>query len=112
MKSKFRSYRFVSIGSANNMTESIRIKMMLDRARIPYRVRNEQIHTIYGMGPINPAFGPLEFEVPQDLYADAIEALDAVFQVNLDDLPEKCPACDAATNPASADCPSCGLFLG
>lgn len=98
---------FVSIARAHDQTEAIRIKMLLNRADIPYTVRGERMHTLYG----GPVLGPVEFLVNSEYYAQAEAEILALFDVNLD-IPEHCPACQTKIVGKTLDCPACGLFLG
>ena len=86
------------------------MKMLLDRANIPYHVRGEQLHNIYGIAG-TPALGPMEFLIPEELQEKVEALLQELFDID-PELPERCPACDAATRKGQFDCPSCGLFLG
>ena len=103
--------RFVSIARAHSLNESIRLRLLLDRTRIPYRIRNEQILEVYPMA-LTSAFGAMEFEVPAEMFQEAQAALDEIFEIDLANLPEFCPACDFPTASPKLECPSCGLFLG
>ena len=98
--------RFVSIASAHDQTEAIRIKMLLNRAEIPYTVRGERMHVLYG-----PALGPVEFLVTAEFFSGAESEILALFDVNMD-VPAACPACNTLIEGKILDCPACGLFLG
>lgn len=110
MSGKKAALSFVSIALASDMTEAIRIRMLLDRTRIPYRVKNELISNIYSMS-VGNAIGPMEFQVPSELYPVAMEVLEEIYEIRMENIPEECPACDARTIPGRTECPSCGLFL-
>jgi hypothetical protein len=99
------------IASARNVGESIRIQMLLDRARLPYQMRGDNLFGIYGDAAI--AFsGPMEFFIPVALKELAEESLLDLFDVHVSNLPSQCPACDTHVPRGDVDCPSCGLFLG
>lgn len=99
------------IAIAHDSNEAIRIKLLLNRASIPYTVRNEQLFNIYGAAGAL-IFGPMRFMIPSELKAEAEAALQDVYEIDPASLPERCPACNAPTLRTQLDCPSCGLFLG
>jgi hypothetical protein len=101
---------FVSIAKAHDQSEAIRIKLLLNRADIPYRIIGEHMHTIYGMAGAS-LFGPMEFIIPAEMREFAEAELQNLFDVNTD-LPDQCPACDTPILGVIVDCPACGLFLG
>ena len=103
------SVQFSIIARAYNEGEAIRIRMMLDRAKVPYVVWGENMHMTRGFA--TPAFEPTTFVVDSRYVDQAQEALEEVHHVNLD-LPEHCPACDAKTERGKLECPNCGLYLG
>lgn len=103
--------RFVSVAEARNETEAILIRLLLDRIRIPYQVRGEHLHAIYGSAGTT-MFGPMEFLVPEELQAETESALEDLFEVNPEDIPETCPACQSPTERGKLECPDCGLHLG
>ncbi|MFK7969659.1 MAG: hypothetical protein AB8F95_04790 [Bacteroidia bacterium] len=97
--------RFVDFIKAANAQEALRLKMLFDRAGIPYLVHDELVST-----HVIPV--PIRFKVPEDQLALAHKQLEAAFDVSAENIPERCPACDSKTDPSSLDCPDCGLFLG
>ena len=106
---------FVKFVVAENSTMAIKIRLLLDRAKVPYMVKNENVQHLFGGGAIggfNPVTGPMEFHVPEHLIAQAQEAMQEIFDIHYDDLPDNCPACDTHIPEGKVDCPSCGLFLG
>lgn len=103
--------RYAAIAQANDLTEAIRLRLLLDRTRVPYRVRNEQILQVYPLFPFNSAFGPMVFEVPEDRYQEALMALEEIFEIDASNIPSFCPACEGTTQPNALECPHCGLFL-
>jgi len=106
---KQRERAFVTIASANNFTEATNIKILLNRASIPYRVLNELNNLALGT-VINYNIAPITFLVPSHLQQDALEALEYVFDVNTEEIPEICPACESPTQ-GKLECPGCGLTL-
>jgi|GEM_PF-3381726 len=102
--------RFVSIARAHSQTEGIRIRMLLDRTQIPYQVRGEMLHAMGFAGA--SALGPMDFLVPHELKEAAEGALEELFDVHADEIPEECPACNTKTQRDKLECPSCGLYLG
>lgn len=103
--------KYIPIASANNLNEAIRLRLLLDRTRIPYRVRNEQILQVYPLAPFNTAFGSMEFEVPEERFAEAQLALEEIFEIDATNIPPICPACEGETETNNLECPHCGLFL-
>ncbi|MEM0996925.1 MAG: hypothetical protein AAGN35_07595 [Bacteroidota bacterium] len=101
---------FIPIAVAHDQSEAIRIRLLLNRARIPYRVIGEHMHNVYGLAG-STLFGPMKFVIPAELREQAERELQNLFDVNLD-LPETCPACDSSIPEGVVDCPACGLFLG
>ena len=101
---------FVPIARAHDQAEAIRIKLLLNRARIPYRVIGENMHNVYGLAGA-ALFGPMEFVIPANLREVAERELQNLFDVNVDP-PEVCPACESSIEGPVVDCPHCGLFLG
>lgn len=99
------------IASASNLGEAIRIQMLLDRARLPYRIHGDKLFGLYGDAALSLA-GPIQFLIPLHLKEQAEECLIEIFDVQLGSLPANCPACDAQVGRGLVDCPSCGLFLG
>ena len=99
------------IATASNLGEAIRIQMLLDRARLPYRLHGDKLFGIYGDAAFAWA-GPMQFLIPLHLKEQAEECLLEIFDVQTTNLPSKCPACDARVSRGEVDCPSCGLFLG
>ena len=105
------SVELFPIASAHNVGESIRIQMMLDRARLPYHMRGNNLFGIYGDVALGFS-GPMEFLIPTELKAEAEESLLELFDVHIANMPSQCPACDAKVGKGQVDCPNCGLFLG
>lgn len=107
--------KFVPLLTAWSITEALRVRMLLDRARVHYLVKNEGVQNLIGggagLGGYNPATGPIEFHVLESDKAWLEEAMEDLFNVHLEGIPEICPACEARTQ-HKVDCPSCGLFLG
>ena len=103
------SPKFVSIAQAHDQNEAIRIRLILDRTRIPYQVKGELLHSLWLAG--TSALGPMEFLVPTELKKEAEEALLDLFDLHPEDIPANCPACGSKTEPGKLECPSCGLFL-
>lgn len=102
--------RFVTIATAHDQTEVIRLRMLLDRTQVPYRVKGETLHAVYGfLG--GAAFGPMEFLVPAEMEEEAVAALGELFELHSDDLPSNCPACSHPVHPGDLDCKDCGLSL-
>lgn len=103
--------RFVKFAEANTLTESINLKLLLDRARIPYRVMNETLcNWIPGhMG--QPLFGPVEFQVPENFIEQAKQSIEELFLIHSDEIPEVCPACETKVSRGRLECDGCGLFL-
>lgn len=101
---------FISIAKAHDQAEAIRIKLLLNRACIPYRIIGEHMHHVYGLAGA-ALFGPMEFIIPSHLRESAELELQNLFDVNTD-LPDQCPACDSQIVGVAVDCPECGLFLG
>jgi hypothetical protein len=99
------------IASASNLGESIRIQMLLDRARLPYCMRGDNLYGIYGDAAMGLS-GPMQFFIPSELKEQAEESLLEIFDVHLANMPAQCPACDAKVSRGEVDCPNCGLFLG
>lgn len=99
------------IAQASNLGEAIKIQMLLDRARLPYRMRGENLYGIYGNAAMG-FVGPMEFLIPSELKEQAEECLLDLFDVHLASLPTHCPACEARVPKGEVDCPNCGLFLG
>lgn len=85
--------------------EAMRLKLLFDRAGIPYLVHDELIST-----HVIPV--PIRFKVAEDQLELAAAQLESAFSVSVDGIPEVCPACNAKTAPPALDCPGCGLFLG
>lgn len=102
--------RFVSVATAHNETEAILIKLLFDRIQVPYQVRGEHLHAIYGMAG-STLFGPMEFLVPTEMQAETETALEELFHVDPEDVPDHCPACETPTEKGRLDCPGCGLHL-
>ena len=103
--------QYCSIAQAKDWNESIQIQMLLDRARLPYRIVGENSFSLYGNAALSIS-GPMNFMIPIELKAEAEEILNTLFEIDFSDLPSHCPACDTAIPRATVDCPSCGLFLG
>ena len=103
------SSKFVSIAQAHDQTQAIQIRLILDRTRIPYQIKGELLHSLWLAG--TSALGPMEFLVPTELKEEAEAALQEIFDLRPEDIPETCPACGAKTEPGKLECPSCGLFL-
>lgn len=101
--------KLVSIATAHDQLEAIRIKMLLDRTQIPYTVRGELLHSLVIAAP--SALGPMEFLVSSELHDQAKAALEELFDIRPEAIPKTCPACDSKTEPGKLECPSCGLFL-
>ncbi len=101
----------IPIASARNLGESIRIQMLLDRARLPYHMRGDNLFGIYGDAAWAFA-GPMEFLIPKELKAEAEESLLDIFDIHPSQLPSTCPACEARVPKGRIDCPECDLFLG
>lgn len=99
---------WIPIATAHDQMQAINLELLLNRVGIPFRIKGEFLHQLYGMAG-NQLFGPKEFLIPQHLEASALEALDHVFEVG--ELPAHCPACDARTIRGKMDCPECGLSL-
>ena len=108
---KLKAVEYCSIAQAKDLNESIRIQMLLDRARLPYRILGESSFSLYGNAALSIS-GPMEFLIPIGLKEEAEEILNTLFEIDLNDLPTQCPACDSPIPIATADCPACGLFLG
>lgn len=106
---KERNQAFVTIATAINFTESTNIQLLLNRAAIPYRVLNELNNLALGT-VIMHTIAPITFQVPRSMVVEAQEALSYVFDVNTDEIPEECPACESATF-GKLECPDCGLTL-
>jgi hypothetical protein len=102
---------YVTIATASNQSEAIKVQMLLDRTRLPYRVLHENLYSIYGDAAAAFA-GPMQFMIPKELKAQAEATLLELFDVASAELPACCPACDARVPKGSVDCPACGLFLG
>ena len=110
-----KDIHFVKFMEAESSTKAINMHLMLDRANIPYMVKNEAVQNLFGagaLGTFNLVTGPVEFHVPEHLLKIAEEAMADFFDIHYDDLPENCPACQAHIPEGTVDCPSCGLFLG
>lgn len=106
---------FVKFIVAESSTQAIKMRLLLDRAKIPYMVKNENLQNLFGagaLGAFNPVTGPIEFHVPEHFVKAAHEAMAEIFDIHYDDLPENCPACQAYIPEGKVDCPGCGLFLG
>lgn len=99
----------IRIAVAQNLMEAMGIELLLNRAGIDYKVRGAHIHQLYGA--VAGAWQPIEFMIREQDRELAEDVLDDLFEV-AEDLPERCPACDHATQRGRLDCPSCGLFLG
>ena len=108
---KVKAVEYCSIAQAADLNESIRIQMLLDRARLPYRIIGENSFGLYGNAALSIS-GPMKFLIPIELKAEAEEILSTLFEIDFDDLPTQCPACDSPIPAVTADCPACGLFLG
>lgn len=106
-----RPVEYFPIASACNQVEAIRIQMLLDRARLPYRMRGENLYHIYGNVAATLA-GPLQFLIPKELKEQAEECLLELFTLDPSNLPHQCPACETQVPHGAYDCPGCGLFLG
>ncbi len=85
--------------------DAMRLRILLDRADIPYTTFNE-------LNFLMTAQGPIQFFVPEIFFKEALAQLDAAFEVDMDNVPDHCPACHTETMPGRADCVACGLFLG
>lgn len=97
--------KLVKLTDAPSPDTALRLRIMLDRANIPYTTFNE-------LNYLMTAQGPIQFFVPEIFLNDALAKIENAFEVQIDDLPSHCPACGAETIPGNVDCPSCGLFLG
>ena len=112
---KPRQLNFVKFIEAESSTQAIKFRLLLDRAKVPYMVKNENLQNLFGAGALtgfNPITGPIEFHVPEHMLSAAKEAMAELFDINYDDVPDDCPACGAHIPEGTVDCPSCGLFLG
>lgn len=103
------SRKFISIATAHTQAEVIRIRMLLDRAQVPYQTKGETFQSIYPLAGISTF--AVDFLIPAELEQQARESLEAVFEIETD-LPESCPACGTRTVRGRMDCAECGLFLG
>lgn len=108
---KAKTHEYCAIAQANDWMESIRIQMLLDRARLPYRIVGEANYAIYGLAA-STISGPMKFMIPVELKHEAEEIISSLFEVDMTSMPSQCPACDCEIPLATVDCPSCGLFLG
>jgi hypothetical protein len=100
---------WVLIAKAENPTEAIMLKMLLNRTGIPYHAKNEFLHQLYGFAG-TALSGPVEFMVPAHLKEMAEESIHTIFELE-SQLPPFCPACDCPTQRGRLDCPGCGLVL-
>lgn len=96
----------VKLYTAYFRTEAIKIRLLFDRAGIPYITRNEMAFDFIGYPT-----SPMEFHVSEQMYELAQQRLEEMFAIEMEALPEACPACDTPTQKGSPDCPSCGLYL-
>jgi hypothetical protein len=103
---------YFTIASAHSQVEAIRIQMLLDRARLPYRMRGDKLYALYGDMIASALAGPMQFLIPVELKALAEECLMDIFTVDPQNLPNQCPACDTPVPSGTCDCLGCGLFLG
>lgn len=104
-------HRFVKFAQADSLTELINLKLLLDRARISYRVVNENLCN-YITGPMGrPLFGAVEILVPENLIEQAKQSIEELFIIHADNIPEICPACETKVTPGKLECEGCGLFL-
>lgn len=97
--------RFVDFYHAGDLQEAMRLKLLFDRAGLPYMVNHELTFT-----HVIP--GNIRFKIQEKHLEWAVEALESAFSVSGAPIPEICPACQSHTNPLALDCPECGLFLG
>ncbi len=104
-----KSHKLVPIAIAHDQVEAIRIKLLLDRIQIPYTVKGEFLHSLVIAAP--SALGPMEFLISSDLYDQAKDSLEELFDIRPEEISQFCPACDTKTHPGNLECLSCGLFL-
>ena len=97
----------VRILKAHSVTEAYKYKLMLNRLGVPFNVRNEDLQTYVGYS----AAGPIEFWVPAALANQALEGLEQSFELNADNIPVVCPACDTPNPERKLTCRECGLSL-
>jgi hypothetical protein len=97
--------KLIKLTDALMPADAMRLRIILDRANIPYHCFNE-------LNFLVTAQGPIQFFVPDIFLDDALAKLETAFEVQLDNLPDFCPACGTETLGGIADCPACGLFLG
>ena len=97
----------VRLLQAHSVTEAYKYKLMLNRLGIPFNVRNEDLQTYVGYS----AAGPIEFWVPAALAEKALAGLEASFELNSEDIPEVCPACNTPNPDRKLTCSDCGLSL-
>ena len=100
----------VTVARAATAVEASRLSLLLGQAGVPYVTTNAVAHVLGG-GTYSAAFGPVAFKVPAAWAEQAERALREAFEVWPEQVPERCPACGAATQRGQLDCPSCGLFL-
>jgi hypothetical protein len=104
--------RFVRFATTQSLTETINMRLLLDRAQIPYRVVNETLGS-YVLGNLCgvPVFGAVEFHIPGELEEIAQTRIKELYSLDANTIPDVCPACEAATVKGVFDCPDCGLTL-
>lgn len=101
----------MKFATVHSLSESINLKLLLDRAQIPFWVANETLglYTLVNASGTS-MLGPIEFYVPGHLVQEAQDRIKELFSVEPHHLPDACPACEAPAK-GHLECPGCGLSL-
>ena len=102
------NHDYAQLALVSSMLEALNIEHALKEAQIPYLRQNRSPLAAYNDITMIDEY---IFFVPHLLLDKAIEAIQYIYEVTPENMPENCPACGAATIRGQFTCPDCGLNL-